>query len=184
MSGRELIARYLLDANVLMRASNEYYEIERVPEYWKWLLEQGRLGRIKVPRAIWEEVKPGRGDTPKDTEKRNSLFAWVKRPEFRDLLLLEEDPRPECLHLVIERGYGLPNPSDTQLKKIGADTTLISYAYENLGRAIVTDEVSKPKRKGANRHIPDVCKDLGIRCINQFELNRERDFRTSPKSPA
>ena len=40
---------YLLDANVLIDANRDYYPIARVPEFWDWLLEMGRLGRIRIP---------------------------------------------------------------------------------------------------------------------------------------
>ena len=30
----------------------DYYPIERVPEFWDWLAEMGRLGRVKVPPTI------------------------------------------------------------------------------------------------------------------------------------
>ena len=45
---------YLLDANVLRQS--RYYPVARVPEFWDWLLEMGRLGRIKIPQQFYEEV--------------------------------------------------------------------------------------------------------------------------------
>ncbi len=30
---------YLLDANVLIDADRDYYPIDRVPEFWDWILE-------------------------------------------------------------------------------------------------------------------------------------------------
>ncbi|MFQ5597996.1 MAG: hypothetical protein ACE5GK_08100 [Nitrospiria bacterium] len=30
----------------------------------------------------------------------------------------------------------------------------------------MTTEASKPSRKDANRHIPDVCKDFKMPCVN------------------
>ncbi len=47
---------YLLDANVLIDANRDYYPIARIPEFWDWLLEIGRLDRIKVPQEIYEEI--------------------------------------------------------------------------------------------------------------------------------
>ena len=34
---------YLLDASVLITAYNSYYPIDRVPEYWEWLVHMGGL---------------------------------------------------------------------------------------------------------------------------------------------
>ena len=47
---------YLLDANVLIDANRDYYPIERVPEFWDWLIEKGELGHVKVPVEIYEEI--------------------------------------------------------------------------------------------------------------------------------
>ena len=47
---------YLLDANVLIDANRDYYPIERVPEFWDWLVEMGELGRVKIPLEIYEEI--------------------------------------------------------------------------------------------------------------------------------
>jgi hypothetical protein len=75
-------------------------------------------------------------------------------------------------------GY-LPNPTDDQLLKIGRDPFLMSYALKDLeNRCIVTTEISKPKSKDANRRIPDVCKDFGILCINNFQMIKEMNFST------
>ena len=45
-------------------------------------------------------------------------------------------------------------------------------------RCVVTTEVSRKSKKGANAKIPDVCDAFGIRCINSFRFVRELDFRT------
>ena len=55
----------LLDANVLIDANRDYYPIERVPEFWDWLVEMGELGRVKIPLEIYEEIvfpPPSRAD--------------------------------------------------------------------------------------------------------------------------
>ena len=55
----------------------------------------------------------------------------------------------------------------------------MSYALRDMeNRCVVTTEVSRKSKKGANAKIPDVRDAFGIRCINNFELIRELDFRT------
>ena len=39
---------YLLDANVLITAHNNYYAIDQVPEYWGWLVDQAARSFIKM----------------------------------------------------------------------------------------------------------------------------------------
>lgn len=51
---------YLLDANTLIDAKRDYFEFERVPEFWEWVQHQGMIGNIKIPVEIYEEFKEAR----------------------------------------------------------------------------------------------------------------------------
>ena len=64
---------YLLDANVVITASNSYYPVDSVPEFWAWLAYQCAIGNIRMPIEIFEEVKDGGNDVEQDL-----LFGWVQ----------------------------------------------------------------------------------------------------------
>lgn len=165
----------MLDANTLINAKNWYYPIARVPEFWDWLIFQGQQLKISIPIEIYEEFK----DTKTKDGEKDDLALWAEALEVKEALLLKEEAEAALDTRVIYDGY-LPDPTDDDLIKMGRDPFLISYALKDIGnRSIVTAEVSKPRMKGANRHIPNVCADLGVRCINSFELIRELDFNTS-----
>ena len=51
---------YLFDANVLITASNMYYPLDAVPEFWEWIDHHAINGRIKLPVEILDEVLAGR----------------------------------------------------------------------------------------------------------------------------
>ena len=68
---------YLLDANVLMDANRDYYPIQRVPEFWDWLLEMGRLGLTKVPEENYEEIV-----TP-SLRRPDQLAEWLRFTEIQ-----------------------------------------------------------------------------------------------------
>ena len=161
---------YLLDANVLIGANRDYYPIERVPEFWEWLVEMGKRGSVKVPEEIYEEVinpPPSRTD---------NVVEWLNN--HRDALLLQEAVRGELVARVIDEGYA-NDLTDIEIEKIGRDPFLIAYALAAIQeQCVVTTEGSKPSRIRANRHIPDVCNDLGVLCCDTFALVRELDFRT------
>lgn len=166
---------YLLDANTLISAKNSYYPIKRVPEFWDWLVYQGQQSNIKFPIEIYEEFK----DTMPEDEKKDELTLWAEKTEVKEALLLDEEAEPDLVARVTYGGY-TPNPTDDEIVKMGRDPFLISYALkDSKNRCVVTTEVSKPNRVGANRHIPDVCSTFGIRCINNFNLIRELNFSTS-----
>ena len=157
---------YLLDANVLIDADRDYYPIDRVPEFWDWLLIRAREGCLKVPLEVYEEVVAGQGRLP----------SWMK--DNRAMMILAEDVVQETVAIVIENGYA-DDLTDIEAEKLGRDPFLIAYALADSGhRTVVTTEVSKPRRTRANRHIPDVCRDFNVPCCNTFDLVRALDFRT------
>ena len=166
-----MVLLYLLDANVLIDANRDYYPINRVPEFWEWLLDVGERKLAKVPIEIYEEIRTGNDD----------LAKWAKNPAVREGLRFDEEAEVSLVQKATYEGYK-PDLTDTDTKKIGRDSFLLAYALKAPdARSIVTTEASKPKRFGANRHLPDVCADLGVGCYNTFQFLEILDFRTSWK---
>ncbi len=62
---------YLLDANTLIDAKRDYYPIDRVPEFWDWLVFHGQQGNIKIPIEVYEEF----ADTK---DKDGNKDAWLR----------------------------------------------------------------------------------------------------------
>lgn len=159
---------YLLDASVLIDAKNKYYPIERVPQFWEWIINNAEHNRIKIPYEILRELEAGK--------KEGELFKWVKTNK-KNLLLDEQVDHQLLINEVMEQGYEIEKPTIIDLRKIGRDPFLIAYALASPDRCVVTLEASKPSAKRANRRIPDVCEQLNIRCIDTFAMLRELDFR-------
>lgn len=166
---------YLLDANTLIDAKRDYYPIDRVPEFWEWLIFQGQRGNIKIRLEVYEEFSDS-----KDIEgNKDSLASWAEQINVKNALLFDEEVEQDLVARITYGGY-VANPTDEELEKIGRDPFLLSYVLKDIeNRCIVTTESSKPSRVGANRHIPDVCKDFNIRCINNFQMIREMNFSTN-----
>ena len=161
---------YLLDANVLIDANRDYYPIERVPEFWDWLVEMGESYRVKIPEEIYEEVV-----LPRPT-RTDPLVDWLRG--HRDDLVLDEPVSMELIARATEEGYA-DDLTDEEIEKIGRDPFLIAYALVNpQNRCVVTTEQSRPSRTRANRHLPDVCRGISVRWIDTFTLIQELDFRT------
>jgi len=165
---------YLLDANTLIDAKRDYYPIHAVPEFWEWLVFHGQQGNIKIPIEVYEEF----GDTKDADGNKDALATWAEQVEVKESLLFEEAAEQGLVARITYGGY-VPNPTDDDLVKIGRDPFLLSYALKDIeNRCIVSTEVSKPSKKGANRKVPDVCHDFKIRCINNFQMFRELNFST------
>jgi hypothetical protein len=161
---------YLLDANVLITASNSYYPVDQVPEFWTWLQRQGADGLIKIPQEVMEEIQEGRDDDP--------LRVWISNDENKGALSLEEIVEADLVRQVVTTGYAA-DLTDDEIEKIGRDPFLIAYALVNTAeRCVVTTEVSRPSAQRQNRKIPDVCAAVGVQCMGPFALNKNLAFRT------
>ena len=159
---------YLLDANVLIDANRDYYPLERVPHFWEWLLDRASRGEVKIPRETYDEVLGGRKD---------EITKWVKR--HRRTLVLDEPVDETLVARVTDEGYAA-DLTDVEIEKIGRDPFLVAYALaDRAQRTVVTTEGAKPKKQRANRHIPDVCNDLGVLHCNTYQLIELLDFRTT-----
>ena len=158
--------RYLLDANVLIDADRDYYSLDRVPEFWDWLLHQSARDVIAIPSEMYGEVIAGKG----------ALVDWLKK--HKDTLILDAEADPVLLNRVLSKGYA-PQLTEYEVDEIGNDPFVVAYALSSAVPAtVVTTEISKPSRKRANRRLPDVCNACGVRSINTFALVRELNFST------
>lgn len=160
---------YLLDANVLIDADRDYYSLDRVPEYWEWLVHHGTNNRLKICIECYEEITDGRGELP----------AWLKRRDIRAALLLDEESDPGLVDHVVQNGYA-NDLTDIEIGSLGRDPFLIAHALKDAAnRRVITTEHSVPSKIRHNRKIPDVCSSLGITCRNGFQFARELDFKTN-----
>lgn len=157
---------YLIDANVLIRADADYYPLDRVPQFWDWLLDQATADRIKIPLEIHQEVADGNDD----------LAKWIAQKHVSDVLILDEEVDQDVFNDVLANGYA-DDLNDTELQETGNDPFLVAYARMEEGRVVVTKETSKPSKKRGRRKLPDACDDCGIEWMDDFRLYRILDFR-------
>lgn len=165
---------HLLDAGVLITANNLYYPIDRVPEFWEWVVHHAAAGRIKIPLEVFEEIKEG-----PDEEGADLLFDWITDDAVKGALLLDGEVDPSLVARAVAEGYAA-DLTDSEVEQLGRDPFLIAHALvDSESRIVVTTEVSQPRKQRQNRKVPDVCRAFGLRAINTFELVRELDFSTS-----
>ncbi len=159
---------YLLDANVLISAHTCYYSIDRIPQFWDWLLEVAGNGQVKMPFAIYNEIAIANG----------LLKDWICEAETKKKLILDEEVSRDLLNQVLSVGYG-PDLNDSEIDMIGQDPFLVSYAlvYPH-DRVVVTKEVSKPSKTRAKRKVPDVCMSVGVTCMHDFDFFKKLNFNT------
>lgn len=163
---------YLLDADTLIRADSTYYPLKRFPVFWEWLRYKGFASHVKVPLEQYEEVINGKGE----------LVDWLKDEETKAALLLDEEADPALVAEVTIKGYA-SDLDEAEQEKVGRDPFLIAYAYASPGeRVVVSFEVSAPSKSRANRKIPDICKELGVKPGTLFDVIEALDFTTDWKA--
>lgn len=156
---------HLIDANVLIRAHEDYYPIDRIPPFWEWLKSEAINGHVKMPAEICDEILDSNG----------LLRDWIAQSEIQDCLVLDEPVNADRLNHVLNHGYG-EDLTEAELDQIGKDPFLMAYCLGNPARTVVTKEVSKPSKQRGHRRIPDVCNDLGIGWMDDFEFYRIRNL--------
>jgi len=68
---------YVLDSGVLITANNLYYPVDRVPEFWAWLLHMGaRVAR----KFLWSSTKKSKKGERMETKILSTVgFAMRTR---------------------------------------------------------------------------------------------------------
>lgn len=157
---------YLLDANTLINAHRTWYALNRVPEFWRWILHHAAAGTVKMPVEIYAEVEGGTDD----------LAAWMKDADHKKALRLAEPTDAAKVQVVLAKYGAQLNEAD--LIKIGQDPFLIAAALGHADRCVVTAEVSSAGKQGANRKVPNVCDDCGVTWQSPIDFINELDFTT------
>lgn len=168
---------FLLDTDVLIEAKNQYYPIDRVPQFWVWILHNATHEHIKIPIKVIDEILRG----------NDELTQWVR--SNRAILELDEEVDAQDWYETLTKGYGysFAEAAQQDLVEQRADPFLIAHALlDTSARRVVTMERAPTAPSNLphpiNRKIPTVCDLLGVEHLDTFTLIRELDFRI-PLSP-
>lgn len=155
---------YCLDANVLIQAWQKYYSPVLCPSYWEVLDELGAAGRLFLPESVAEEIK----------RTEDSLKEWllasripVRAADEQVTVLLGQifSAHPLHVHLV----------NNIKQRSL-ADPWLIAHAMRD-SACVVTKEEKILVPDSTRIRIPNVCENMGVRCINDFTLLEELGVR-------
>jgi hypothetical protein len=156
---------YLLDADTLIQAKNEYYAFDLCPGFWDWLDQQRLAGNVFSVQEVEHELERGDDQLAQWAKDRHTGFflpvdqrtsgamsavsGWVQAGDFR------EDAKRNFL--------------------AGADPWLIAHASAH-GDTVVTHEVHQDGQKNKVK-IPTVCKALNVPCIRTFQMLQAEHVR-------
>lgn len=148
---------YLIDTSSFLKVYEEYPATNRghILEDLDTLIQASRL---KTVRVVSDEVNRHNGQ----------LGRWLL--ERREQLILQDNDQLLLAILGVVRRF--PDLFDPTRNLLQADPFLIAAAQIN-NMIMVTDELPRHlrRRKSQNeRHIPDVCSELGIQCLNLSQM--------------
>lgn len=165
---------YLLDSGVFIQAHRFHYGFDICPGFWNWLIRQHHDGIVFSIEKVKEELL--------QNDKIDDLHAWAKK--IPEAFFVPATAATDPSFRRVSNFLYLPTGSQVRYKHTpitafmaGADYFLVAQALE-LKAAGVTHE-GAPKEQVSTKEIkiPYVCRELGIRCINTFEMLKEQGAR-------
>lgn len=136
-----------------------------VEEFWAFLSDQLDEGAIRTPLMVYKEIADGHDQLAQwfKTRKKNGLCVRPSRDVQKKLTIVSG-------HVVAKHGTQWATPF---LKK--ADPWIIAHALAD-GGTVVTQETEQGK--GQKVKVPTVCGELGVKCIDTYEMLRRLGFKT------
>jgi hypothetical protein len=154
---------YSLDTSVFMDWQARFYPPDIFVSLGKKIDELIRVNQCGAVELVREEIEAV--GTPE-------LREWARKHRT---LFIPLDPVMQIEAASIESRY--PDLMDPKVPYQSADAYVIALAKVR-GGVVVSQETSAAEKKSAkrNHYIPDVCRDLGIPCINFLGLMRREKW--------
>jgi len=163
---------YCIDANVLIQSWQKYYSLELCPDYWDILNELGKQGRIFIPEEVKNEIVVA--DNSDKTE--DDLSKWLKRSSIP--IHKPTENVIACWQKILQTDPSHRLLVDNIKGRSLADPWLIAHAM-NANATVVTKENIDSAMNSKRVKIPNVCKNMGVRCIDDFEFIKEIGIKFS-----
>lgn len=156
--------KYCLDANVLIQAWQKYYSPKLCPDYWSVLDQLGKEDRIFLPQMVYEEI----------TKTDDELAKWLKKSNILEYKI--DGPVTEALKSIYAANSAHQNLVDNTKGRSLADPWVIAHAIKEKA-TVVTKEEKITALNTTKIKIPNVCDNMGVRWINDYQLADEMNIR-------
>ncbi|MEY2830037.1 MAG: hypothetical protein RIQ33_1895 [Bacteroidota bacterium] len=156
--------KYCLDANVLIQAWQKYYNPKFCPDYWDILIELGKQEKIFIPEYVYEEI----------VRTEDDLSKWLKSSEIPIRKVNEQVAN--CLKNIYSSNPSHVNLVDNTKSRSLADPWVIAHSIHENATAVTKEE--KVTALNSNKiKIPNVCENMGVRWINDFQFIDEINIK-------
>ncbi|RTZ75449.1 MAG: DUF4411 domain-containing protein [Gammaproteobacteria bacterium] len=156
--------RYLLDADVFIRAKNLHYGLDFCPAFWDWLIKSNQTGQVFSIEKVKGEIERGNDELTEWSKTQDELFFL--KPDSGIFPAMEQ-----VTNWVNDNDY-TASAKNTFLQ--AADYYLIAHALTD-DFVVVTHELSA---NTANKvKIPNVCEGVGLKVMTPYEMLRDEQVR-------
>ncbi len=160
------VQKYCLDANVLIQAWQKYYSPKFCLDYWKLLNELGRNKMIFLPQIVFVEI----------THTEDDLAEWLKRSEIQKHKI--DESVTQCLKRIYDKNPVHKYLVDNTKQRSLGDPWVIAHALKE-NACVVTKEEKVTAINTKRIKIPNVCDNMGVRWINDFQFIKELNIQFS-----
>jgi glyoxylate utilization-related uncharacterized protein len=159
-----LVKVYCLDANVLIQAWQKYYSPKFCPGYWNVLNHLGQKKKIFIADEVYKEI----------TRTEDDLSKWLKASKIPVRKIDSNVTR--CLQEIYAKDPTHKMLVDNTKNRSLADPWVIAHAM-NEHAVVVTKEEKITALNSPKIKIPNVCDNMGIVWMNDFEFLSELNIR-------
>jgi predicted nucleic acid-binding protein len=162
------VQKYCLDANVLIQAWQKYYSPKLCPGYWEILNDFGKAGRIFLPQNVYEEI----------VRTEDKLTDWLKNS---NVPIFDVDGEvADCLRDIYAANPVHQYLVDNTKQRSLADPWVIAHAIKEKA-CVVTKEEKVTTPNTTRIKIPNVCDNMNVRWVNDFQFIEELNIQFSCK---
>src|ERR1051326_2946646 len=112
---------YWLDANVLISAKNEAFRFSVNPAFWAHLHKHAKLGRVRVPKMVYDEIVKDGND---------ELSKWLKARKADGFCIPASKTVQDALKVVANHVVGAyPSHHSAEFLRV-ADPWIIAHALD------------------------------------------------------
>jgi predicted nuclease of predicted toxin-antitoxin system len=158
--------KYCLDANVLIQAWQKYYSPKICPSYWDILNLFGKAEKIFLPEEVYKEI----------TRTEDELSQWLKSSNI-PIRKIDENVT-KCLKDIYSANPIHKFLVDNTKARSLADPWVIAHAI-NEGAVVVTKEEKVTAINSKRIKIPNVCDNMNIEWMNDFQMVAELNIKFS-----
>ncbi len=154
---------YCVDSNFFIQGWTKYYSPEFCSGYWDIIASMGKTEQLFVLREVYKEI----------TDADDQLSEWMKTKEY-----LVRDTTVEvqrCLRQIYAADPNHKRLVDSTKNRSLADPWVIAHALAE--KAIVVTKETLEVRSKKRPKIPNVCQNMGIDYIDDFDFIRQTNIK-------